>query len=164
MAEEEGEGNPSIDCALYENINFVYMGFAPCWVVLLAMWLYGAFYKYPAEANGLHRVLTALPVIESVYTVLSIVYYSSCPWQDVGSRIGAAVLLMVVILKEPLTMICLLLVAKGWCITRDAVSNHENRVLVASGAFLYVCVIVQLFGAASGTRPVALGPGSPTRD
>jgi hypothetical protein len=53
---------------------------------------------------------------------------------------------MVVILKEPLNLLCLLLVAKGWHITRDSLHHGENRVVVVSVILLYASVVFQLFG------------------
>jgi len=133
-------------CDRFDNVSEVFSAFFPLWVLMLSVWCYLAYSKHPQEATGLHKVLTALPAVECLYTFLCIFYYRSCPWESIGSQLVAAVLLMVVILKEPLNLLCLLLVSKGWCITRETLGSGENRVLVISGVFLYASVVFQLFG------------------
>ena len=48
------------------------------------------------------------------------------------------------ILKEPLLLLCLLLVAKGWCITRPHLSRFEIYIVGATVALLYSAVSINL--------------------
>ena len=48
------------------------------------------------------------------------------------------------ILKEPVILVCLTMVAKGWCITRASLDQHELAILAALITLLYISVVVQL--------------------
>mmetsp|Transcript_20194 Transcript_20194/g.59567 ORF Transcript_20194/g.59567 Transcript_20194/m.59567 type:complete len:400 (-) Transcript_20194:360-1559(-) len=135
-----------VDCSRFEYVQEEFIPFFLLWCIALGLWCYNTYYKNASSANSLHRMLTWLPAVECLYTFLSIFYYGSCPWEQLGEKLVAAALLMVVILKEPLNLLCLLLVSKGWCITRDTLHHGENRVIVVTVVLLYASVVFQLFG------------------
>mmetsp|Transcript_388 Transcript_388/g.980 ORF Transcript_388/g.980 Transcript_388/m.980 type:complete len:390 (-) Transcript_388:194-1363(-) len=134
------------NCDRFEHVQTVFIPFFVTWLIVLGVWCFNTYYKNAASANSMHRMLTWLPAVSSLYTFLCIFYYGSCPWESFVSQLVAAALLMVVILKEPLNLLCLLLVAKGWCITRDSLHHGENRVIVVTVVLLYASVVFQLFG------------------
>lgn len=148
------------DCSVYANVQIVFIPFFLLWLLALGYWVYNTFRRNAAHANNLHKGLTWLPAVECVYTFLCIFYYAACPWESFGSQLVAAALLMVVILKEPLNLLCLLLVAKGWCITRDSLSYAENRVIVLTVLLLYSAVVFELFAPdnrSAGARAAPAG-------
>ena len=59
-------------------------------------------------------------------------------------KIVGAAWVIVSILKEPVMLVCLLLVAKGWCITRASLTSSEVAVSSTIVTCLYAAVIVQL--------------------
>lgn len=140
------------DCTRFEHVQTVFVPFFLSWVLVLVGWCFNTYYKNAASANSMHRMLTWLPAVECLYTFLCIFYYGSCPWESFVSQLVAAALLMVVILKEPLNLLCLLLVAKGWCITRDSLHHGENRIIVVTVVLLYASVVFQLFGNTRACR------------
>jgi hypothetical protein len=133
-------------CEVFDHVPTVFLPFFVAWVVALGLWLFNTLVRNVASSNNLHRMLTCLPLVEAIYTFLCIFYYGSCPWGSFPSQLVAAALLMVVILKEPLNLLCLLLVAKGWHITREQLHHGENRVVVVSVIMLYASVVCRLFG------------------
>lgn len=143
------------DCSPYADVQTVFIPFFLAWVFALAFWVYNTFFRNRDVANSLHKGLTWLPAVECVYTFLCIFYYAACPWESFGSQLVAAALLMVVILKEPLNLLCLLLVSKGWCITRDSLSYSENRVIVVTVLLLYASVVFELFAPNNATSGAA---------
>ena len=138
--------NQADKCAPIVHVQTVFIPFFLAWAAALGLWLYNTHARNAPSANQLHRLLTWLPLVECVYTFLCIFYFGACPWTSFGAQLVTAALLMVVILKEPLNLLCLLLVSKGWHITRDALHHGENRVVIVSVILLYAAVVFQLFG------------------
>ena len=62
----------------------------------------------------------------------------------VGLSLLGFVWAVVAILKEPVILVCLTMVAKGWCITRASLDQHELAILAALITLLYISVVVQL--------------------
>lgn len=133
------------NCQPYAHVQAVFIPLHIAWAIALSFWVYNTFLRNRQSANNLHKLLAWLPAVECIYTFLCIFYYAACPWTSFSSQLVAAALLMVVILKEPLNLLCLLLVAKGWCITRDSLSYNENRIIVVTVVLLYASVVFELF-------------------
>merc|ERR1719152_1109868 len=85
-----------------------------------------------------------VPIMELVHGLLSLFNYMSCPWDSVLSLVYATFWSIVTILKEPVMLLCLLLVAKGWCITRHFLHRREVCVAGSILAMLYASVSVQM--------------------
>merc|ERR1719235_50692 len=82
--------------------------------------------------------------METVHGLLSLFNYLSCPWSSIISLVYATFWSIVTILKEPVMLLCLLLVAKGWCITRHFLHRREVCIAGSIVALLYAAVSVQL--------------------
>ena len=94
----------------------------------------------------LHKLLVWVPAIQVAHALLSALHFLFCPWGSTVEKIVGAGWVVVAILKEPVMLVCLLMVAKGWCITR---ANLTFREVVHSSmivTLLYACVIIQLSG------------------
>merc|ERR1719152_475443 len=85
-----------------------------------------------------------VPIMELVHGLLSLFNYMSCPWDSVLSLVYATFWSIVTILKEPVMLLCLLLVAKGWCITRHYLHRREVCIAGTILALLYASVSVQM--------------------
>ena len=81
---------------------------------------------------------------QTVHSLLSLFSYSSCPWKSTPAMVASTFWAVLTILKEPLLLLCLLLVAKGWCITRGSLERKEIAIAAVSVAALYAAVSVQL--------------------
>ena len=64
--------------------------------------------------------------------------------QSILSLVYATFWSIVTILKEPVMLLCLLLVAKGWCITRHFLHRREVCIAGTILALLYASVSVQM--------------------
>jgi len=69
-----------------------------------------------------------VPALQFISGVLSLFYFSSCPWDGTIELVYAMFWAVMTILKEPVILLCLLLVAKGWCITRNHLNRREVRI------------------------------------
>jgi hypothetical protein len=100
-------------CAQYEYAPLVYLVTVPIWLGLLVLWGWNTYYKNALHARDLHRVMCWVPMMEFVHGLLSLFNYYSCPWESVLALIYATFWSILTILKEPVILLCLLLVAKG---------------------------------------------------
>merc|ERR1719399_1697652 len=132
----------------------VYVIAVPVWLGLTIAWGVNTYRVNAASAKDLHKLMCWVPLMEFVHGLLSLFNYFSCPWESILSLVYATFWSIVTILKEPVMLLCLLLVAKGWCITR--LYLHRREVCVAGSilALLYASVSVQM----SLPSPIATVP------
>jgi len=133
-----------VDCTRFVLVPFVYLLLVPIWWFLTVLWAWNTYRKNAASARDLHRLLCWVPIMQFMHGVLSLFYYFSCPWNTTISLVYATFWAVVTILKEPVMLLCLLLVSKGWCITRHTLQRNEVCVAGAILALLYASVSVQL--------------------
>ena len=130
-----------------EHLPAVYLSFLPVWAALGAYWAWAVLVRHRESAFELHRLLLWVPAVEVAHAFLSVFYYWLCPWSSTLEKVVAAAWVVVAILKEPVMLVCLLMVAKGWCITRPHLSSRETVVSTVIVALLYASVIVQMSDA-----------------
>lgn len=131
-------------CEANERTPVVYSLSLPIWLLLLAYWAWNTYVRHPQHALDLHRMLLCIPGVSCTFSLLSINYYTFCPWDELGQQLIGAAWVVVTILKEPIILVCLLVVAKGWCITRTTLEPREVAISSWVVALLYTSVVVQL--------------------
>ena len=142
--------NSSIDAALLaacqelEPAALVHLLALPLWTALLVLWSCAIWLWGRPNALELHRVLLWIPCIELTHGMLSMLHYLFCPWRSATEKAIGAAWVVVAILKEPICMACLLLVAKGWCLTNPRLSSNDILRTAASVSWLYAAVIIEL--------------------
>jgi hypothetical protein len=141
-------------CLLWEPAAHVYTVTLPLWVLLLTYWWASIYRVHAAHALEIHRMMTWIPTIQVLHNVLSILHFLLCPWHLILEKVVGAAWVVVAILKEPIMLVCLLLVAKGWCITRLRLSSREVGHLGCLVTWLYGTVLIQM----SASRLAALVP------
>lgn len=138
----------------YAYAPLVYAFAVPIWLALTVAWTWNTYYRNAACARDVHRLMCWVPVMEFVHGLLSLFNYYSCPWNSILSLVYATFWSIVTILKEPVLLLCLLLVAKGWCVTRHFLHRREVCVAGSILALLYASVSVQM----SLQTPLAMIP------
>ena len=141
-------------CALYRDTPWVYLVAAPVWLVFLAYWLF-LLHKHADCALDLHRLLLWVPFIEVLHCTASIFHFWLCPWRTLLEQLLGAAWIVLSILKEPVMLVCLLLVAKGWGITRPRLSLGELGVSSVIVVLLYTSIVLQ-FALAHWARLVPM--------
>lgn len=131
-------------CNIYRNVPLVYLVVVPVWMFLMMLWAWNTYRRNLASARDLHRLLCWVPTLQFINGVLSLFYFSSCPWDGTIELIYAMLWSVVNILKEPIILLCLLLVAKGWCITRNNLHRREVCIAGSTVALLYAAISIQL--------------------
>ena len=133
---------PTTRCDKYTYTPFVYLALAPVWWALGALWALKTYTQWSAQYRPIHSLLCAVPAIQLVHSILSICAFSACPWEGTRSMVFAVAWAMLTGLKGPIMLQALLLVAKGWCITRDELSRREGCLMALNLAFLWMAVSV----------------------
>jgi hypothetical protein len=132
-------------CDTYRHVQAVYLAVVPIWLLLTALWAWNTYSRNQASARDLHRLLCFVPMLQFLNGLLSLFYFSLCPWDGTAHLAYTILWAVVTILKEPVIMLCLLLLAKGWCITRNSLRQHEACIAGSVVALLYATISVQLF-------------------
>ena len=99
-------------CEVHRHTPYVYLGVSPVWLIFLCEWLWAICWRHVDVAVDLHRLLLWVPIIELLHCVLSIFHFWLCPWRSTIEQIVGAGWIILTILKEPVMLVCLLLVAK----------------------------------------------------
>ena len=131
-------------CLELQPAAHVYLLLLPLWIVSMILWSSAVWGWGRAYTLELHRTLTWIPTIEIVHGGLSTLHYLFCPWRATTEKIIGAAWVVVAILKEPIMLVCLLLVSKGWCITRPRLENTELMHTALVSSALYASVIIQM--------------------
>ena len=132
------------NCAAWALAPIVHLASVPVWIAMGAYWWWSVYVRHSLVALDLQRLLLWVPFVEVIHGMLSILYFWACPWYTTGHKVLAAMWVVVAILKEPIMLVCLLMVAKGWCITRLLLSSREIAVSALIITCLYAAVIVQM--------------------
>jgi hypothetical protein len=130
-----------IDCTRYEDTPMVYMVASPLWLLLLIYWAYSIHVKHAQYANDMHRMLVWVPAVQAMQGALSIGYFNACPWESNVSMLLATLWVVITIIKDPVILFCLLMVAKGWCVTRAALSPNEVFSASVIASLMYISII-----------------------
>mmetsp|Transcript_29257 Transcript_29257/g.75401 ORF Transcript_29257/g.75401 Transcript_29257/m.75401 type:complete len:674 (+) Transcript_29257:26-2047(+) len=134
----------TVDCTKFAHVPIVYALTVPLWAALWYAWSSNTYQWNMVHAKDLHRLMSWVPIIETTHGTLALLNYSSCPWTSIIDLIAATFWSILTILKEPVILLCLLLVAKGWCITRQLLTRREVMVAGTILALLYASVSIQM--------------------
>ena len=93
-------------CEQWKDAPIVYGLTAPIWLVMTTYWAWATYLVHAEVAYDLHRLLFWVPLVEVVHGVLSIFYFWSCPWVSLGSKVVAAMWVVLSILKDPIILVC----------------------------------------------------------
>ena len=142
-------------CELWIPAAYVHLAALPIWFVLVITWsLYCL--RHQSSVKDLHKLLTWAPCVELLHSLLSYYYFRFCPWRTIAERILGACWVVVSILKEPILLVCLLMLSKGWCITRPHLQYREMVYSSLLISLLYICVIYELSARGVGSAVPAI--------
>jgi hypothetical protein len=132
-------------CNMWRPASYVMFAFVPVWSGLGAVWVRHALRPGAHEhMHDVHKLVMWVPVLHTMYTLLSGLHYISCPWETLANRIGAASWVVVAILKEPVILGCMFVLCKGWGLTRHALPFREVVHASIVVTLLYACIILRL--------------------
>ncbi|KAL3932297.1 MAG: hypothetical protein SGPRY_000760 [Prymnesium sp.] len=146
-----GADSPRVNCTNYRLVPIVYSVTTPIWGALALLWIVNTYLNL-GNARELHRLLFWVPVVQFAHSFLSFLYFLS-----VSEHEMAAWIVRNLKLREPVLLLCLLLVAKGWCITRQSLERNEALATGVTLGLLYATVAAQLVMQSSMTTlPMAM--------
>ncbi|KAL1498520.1 hypothetical protein AB1Y20_013842 [Prymnesium parvum] len=133
--------NSTSECEATAGTSTVYAACVPLWFALLAYWIWLLHLRRAHAASDMHRMLLWVPLLQTCHSLLSVAYYELCPWKPPLSSLVATVWVVLSICREPVILFCLLMVAKGWCVTRPMLHPNEVSVACVSISLVYLSVI-----------------------
>jgi len=142
-AVDEQEDELARLCHLWKPAAYVHLAALPLWVMLVCWWVLFSL-RHEQHVQDLHKLLSWVPLVELAHALLSAFHFLFCPWRSMIQKVWGAAWVVVSILKEPIMLVCLLMLAKGWCITRQRLQYKEvvhSSLLIT---LLYMCVIIEL--------------------
>ena len=141
MADPEGE---VFDCAVLEHVPWIYLGFVPVWLAAALLWAINN-KRHSAHTRELHWRLMLLPLIGLVQALLSVAFYALCPWGTTWLMVALTLCwVLTSIVKEPVVILCFVLVSKGWGITRDELDRCDTYRIGACISAMFVSMAVQM--------------------
>eukprot|EP00964_Phaeocystis_antarctica_P059155 scaffold35115_cov57-Phaeocystis_antarctica.AAC.4 len=141
MADPEGE---VFDCVVLENVPWIYLGFVPVWLAAAVLWVMNN-RRHAEHTRELHWRLALLPLIGLAQALLSVIFYAQCPWEATPLMVALTLCwVLASIVKEPVVILCFVLVAKGWGITRDELSRCDTYRIGACISAMFVSMAVQM--------------------
>ena len=106
-------GDEGFDCAVLDHVPVIFLGFVPAWMAATALWAWNNVRNW-RHVRTLHHRLSLVPALGLAQAGLSVLFYAHCPW-DMTPLIFFLGLcwVLVTIAKEPLVILCFVLVSKG---------------------------------------------------
>ena len=121
-------GDESFDCAVLDHVPVIFLGFVPAWMAATALWAVNNVRNW-RHVRTLHHRLSLVPALGLAQAGLSVLFYAHCPW-DMTPLIFFLGLcwVLVTIAKEPLVILCFVLVSKGCAICKPPAPRLQPRV------------------------------------
>ena len=108
------------------------------WIIIALSWHYGAFYLYKDSPVIMCKAVSTLPLVKVGVLVLGTSFWTTCQdWMMCSFWLGVSLLNLHLVYETGL-VICFLLIAMGWSITRDNFSPLEWRVIIISMSSFYM--------------------------
>jgi len=97
------------------------------------------------HVRDLHRRLAFVPLLGLAQAGLSVLFYTHCPWVMTPFIFLLSLCwVLVTIVKEPVIILCFVLVSKGWGITRDELSRCDSVRIGATILAMFISMTVQM--------------------
>ena len=128
----------------YHSLAAVYGACLVGWVIIAAGWHAGAFYLYKDSSVILCRAVSTLPLVKICVLAIGTSFWATCEsWMMCSFWIGV-LLLNTHLVYETGIVVCFLLIAKGWSITRDNLPANEWRGVIFAVCSFYLSTSIVL--------------------
>jgi hypothetical protein len=122
----------------YDHLSVVYSVCLAGWVIIALGWHIGAFYLYKDSSVIICKAVSTLPLVKVVVLIIGTAFWTTCEeWEMCSFWLGVS-LINTHLVYETGVMVCLLLIAKGWSITRENFSANEWRGIIISMSAFYM--------------------------
>ncbi|KEP64438.1 UNVERIFIED_CONTAM: hypothetical protein HHA_254930 [Hammondia hammondi] len=132
-----------VNCAVLEPVKWASLAFVPLWGILTLLWYTVCNCVHTYEVSPLHRLLLLPPLLKTTFMVTSFGFYAQCP-----NYLGAStqyILMAYMGLNTIFNTIfygILLLLAKGFMVTREAFGRKESLSLAVLVSLVYIVTSV----------------------
>ncbi|KFG46601.1 putative transmembrane protein [Toxoplasma gondii p89] len=132
-----------VNCAVLEPVKWASLVFVPLWGTLTLLWYTVCNCVHTYEVSPLHRLLLLPPLLKTTFMVTAFGFYAQCP-----NYLGAStqyILMAYMGLNTIFNTIfygILLLLAKGFMVTREAFGRKESLSLAVLVSLVYIVTSV----------------------
>lgn len=133
-----------IELGPFKPLVDIYAALLTAWCVLFVAWLVIVFIAplsastIVEDSNPLLRMLTVIPFVKCAYVGVSFAFWSTCvSWGECSYwlNVGQSNLMLIF---ETCLFLCLILIGKGWNISRSTISQFELRRTVLIVCLFYL--------------------------
>lgn len=127
-----------VNCEALAPLACMGLVLLPIWFAVLCAWVYNIWSCQ--EGSNLQRFMTLVPLLKVFLSGVSTLMWQHCPWQRRDSQCFVMAYMGISTMFETVNFAMLVLLCKGWVITRDAFSGTESVMLACMVSLVYVCV------------------------
>eukprot|EP00602_Paraphysomonas_sp_CaronLab_P000814 CAMPEP_0185029002 /NCGR_PEP_ID=MMETSP1103-20130426/15091_1 /TAXON_ID=36769 /ORGANISM="Paraphysomonas bandaiensis, Strain Caron Lab Isolate" /LENGTH=504 /DNA_ID=CAMNT_0027563601 /DNA_START=64 /DNA_END=1578 /DNA_ORIENTATION=+ len=123
----------------YYQLPGIYGAVLGAWIIITTYWHVAAFILYKDSSVVICKAISTIPVVKVLVLILGVSFWATCEkWKMCSFWLGVS-LINTHLVFETGMMVCFLLIAKGWSITRDNFSANEWRGIIMSMSAFYMC-------------------------
>lgn len=115
-----------VDCPTVKSLSGFYYFFTLFYLAAGALWIHQVWYKYEHESLHVQKLLIG-PIFLKIFQVfIFALYVGQCPWKDqIQARYQSMALVTIATIYQTILTACLLLISKGWSITRLTLPKND---------------------------------------
>ncbi|CEM25817.1 unnamed protein product [Vitrella brassicaformis CCMP3155] len=129
------------NCEEFESLELVYAILAPCWLCVSILWSLNTYKRPHVSVNHLHRFMTVAPVIKTGVSMAGFLMFVQCrntQLQDRATTYFAMCYLWLSTMYVTVFFTVVLLLSKGWMLTREVFSRKESMTVAILVGLVYV--------------------------
>ena len=139
-------------CERLLDISWLNFGFSAFWLGFGGYWLVNTWWLHQRNSNALHKALFSMLVLRALCDLLTGLLFTTCPFTSSVVMYLTLAVNTSFTLSCTLQYSCLLLIAKGFGISRNTLERREISELVTA------LVVIYLGFSAYNLQPAVLGP------
>jgi hypothetical protein len=128
-----------LDCARLLILAGASTCLAPIWMFITCMWLHSITWNR-ADATALQRLLAIPPMLKVGVSCTGAVMWQLCPWETLASHAFVMGYMGMSTMYQTVMFGCMILLSKGYCITRETFTRAEAIGIVTSVTLVYIIV------------------------
>eukprot|EP00347_Sterkiella_histriomuscorum_P016631 403352447 len=114
------------NCQVLNTVSNYFLGICTSYGLVILIWIMSILFIYNDQVNTLQKALLVVPIFKLLRISIYTFYISECPWTDqLTSRYLMMALVTVSTIYQTVFIAVLLLISKGWMITRTNLTRSQ---------------------------------------
>ncbi|CDW83108.1 UNKNOWN [Stylonychia lemnae] len=127
------------NCQALNNVQMYFFGLCTLYGLIILMWNMSILFIYNDQQNTLQKALLIIPIFKLLRLSIYTFYIGECPWTDqLTGRYLMMALVTVSTIYQTVFMAILLLISKGWLLTRQSLSRSQATLTTVLMGFVYL--------------------------